>query len=136
MKRLRLLLVLISLIALGAMATPVSADRGSWNNWHVHDGTLTPYTDASGLTHRGVVFFPQIWPNYANDPTLWAYCTDATDKGLVGGTGGSKGAAGTCRNDYYIIHLQMNDSNAPAPAGWTALAPSGGLTVYYRLTPR
>jgi len=38
-KRLRLLLVLISLIALGAMATPVSADRGSWNNWHVHDGT-------------------------------------------------------------------------------------------------
>lgn len=113
----------------------MSADRGSWNNWHVHDGGTG--TDASGLTHRGLVFFPQIFgTSYATDPTLWAYCTDATDKALVGGDGGSKQAAGHCQNDLYIIHLQINASDAPAPAGWTALTPSGGFTVYYRLTPR
>jgi len=136
MRRLRLLVVLISLVALATGAAPVSADRGSWNNWHVHDGTVVPYTDASGLTHRGFVFFPQIWASYATDPTLWAYCTDATDKALVGGDGGSKGAAGHCQNDLYIIHLQINDSDAPAPAGWTGLTPSGGFTVYYHLTAR
>lgn len=136
MRKLRLLLVLTSLVATAVAPTAVSAERGSWNNWHVHDGTAVPFTDDSGLTHRGFVFFPQIWPTYATDPSLWAYCTDATDKGLVGGDGGSKQAAGHCQNEWYIIHLQVNASDAPAPAGWDALAPSGGFTVYYRLTPR
>lgn len=136
MKELRLLSVLISLIAMAVAPAAVSAERGSWNNWHVHDGTAVPFTDASGLTHRGLAFFPQIWATYAADPSLWAYCTDATDKGLVGGDGGAKQAAGTCQNELYIIHLQVNASDAPAPAGWTALAPSGGFTVYYRLTSR
>jgi hypothetical protein len=120
---------------------PASAERGSWNNWHVHDGTAVPYTDTSGLTHRGAVFFPAIFTGgntaaYIADPSLWAYCTDATDKALVGGDGGAKLAAGQCQNESHIIHLQIIASDAPAPTGWTALTPSGGFTVYYLLTPR
>lgn len=128
----------VAILAAALFVFPASADRGSWNNWHVHDGTAVPYTDASGLTHRGLAFFPTIFgSSYASTPSLWAYCTDATDKALVGGDGGSKLAAGHCENDLYIIHLQINASGAPAPAGWTALAPqANGFTVYYLLTPR
>lgn len=124
------------ILAAALFVFPASAERGSWNNWHVHDGTATPYTDASGLTHRGVAFFPQIWANYASDPSLWAYCTDATDKALVGGAGGAKSAAGQCQNELNIIHLQGIADGARAPIGWLPLAPSGGFTIYYRLTPR
>ena len=137
MRKLRLLLLLASLVAFVAAPAQVSAERGSWNNWHVHDGTAPPVTDATGLTHRGLVFFPQIFGSgYASTPSLWAYCTDATDKALVGGDGGAKEAAGTCRNELNIIHLKVIDSDAPSPTGWTALAPSGGFTVYYHLTAR
>jgi hypothetical protein len=120
---------------------PASAERGSWNNWHVHDGTTEVYTDASGLTHRGATFFPAIFTGgdtaaYIADPSLWAYCTDATDKALVGGDGGAKAGAGQCQNEDNIIHLQGVATGAPAPTGWTALAPSGGFTFYYLLTPR
>jgi hypothetical protein len=124
-------------------AFPASADRGSWNNWHVHDGTSIPTVDATGLTHRGAVFFPAIFSvstaTYIATPSLWAYCTDATDKNLVGGDGGAKAAAGQCRNDLYIIHLQAVATGDPAPDGWTSLSPGAtflGYTVYYRLTPR
>ena len=137
-KRLRLLLVLASLVAFVAAPAQVSAERGSWNNWHVHDGTAPPVTDATGLTHRGVVFFPQIFgSSYVSDPALWAYCTDATDKALVGGDGGAKHAAGTCRNEQHIIHLLWVDADAPGPEGWSTLTLDGGTTtLYYRLTPR
>lgn len=136
MKTLRLLLVLASLVAFVAAPAQVSAERGSWNNWHVHDGQTG--TDATGLVHRGVVFFPQIFgPTYASTPSLWAYCTDATDKSLVGGDGGAKDAAGTCRNEQYIIHLLWGDADAPGPAGWSTLSLNGGTTtLYYRLTAR
>lgn len=127
----------VAVMAAALFVFPASAERGSWNNWHVHDGTAVPVTDATGLTHRGLAFFPQIFGSgYASTPSLWAYCTDATDKALVGGPGGAKQAAGHCQNESYIIHLQVNASDAPAPTGWTALTPSGGFTVYYRLTPR
>jgi len=135
MRRLRLLLVLISLVALAAAAAPVSADRGSWNNWHVHDGAAVPFTDASGLRHEDLSIWPLIWPDYPSDESPVVYCTDGAEKALVGGDGGSKLAAGTCRNDLYIIPIQLNASDAPAPAGWMAL-PLGGVTLYYRLTPR
>ena len=46
--------------ALAAAAGPAGADRQSFNNWHVHDGG-TGTTDATGLTHRGVAFFPAIF---------------------------------------------------------------------------
>jgi len=134
MRKLRLLLVLTSLVVVAAAPGPVSAERGSWNNWHVHDGGSG--TDANGLRHAGLVFFPEIWPTYASDPSLWAYCTDATDKALVGGDGGAKSAAGHCQNDLYIIHLQIIANDAQAPAGWTALTPGPTFTTYYRLTPR
>jgi hypothetical protein len=46
--------------ALAAATGPARADRQSFNNWHVHDGG-TGTTDATGLTHRGVAFFPAIF---------------------------------------------------------------------------
>ncbi len=130
-----------AVLAAAVLVYPASADRGSWNNWHVHDGTAVTYTDASGLTHRGAAFFPTIFTGgntaaYIANPSLWAYCTDATDKGLVGGDGGAKLAAGHCENESYIIHLQSNANDAPAPAGWTALTPGPAFTFYYLLTPR
>ena len=126
----------VAVMAAALFVFPAGAERGVWNNWHVHDGG-SGTVDSTGLTHRGLVFFPQIFGSgYASTPSLWAYCTDATDKALVGGDGGAKQAAGQCQNESYIIHLQVNASNAPAPTGWTALTPSGGFTVYYRLTPR
>ena len=122
-------------LAAAILVYPASAERGSWNNWHVHDGGSG--TDSTGLTHRGLVFFPQIFGSgYASTPSLWAYCTDATDKALVGGDGGAKAAAGQCRNEDNIIHLQIMPSDAQAPVGWMSLPPSGGNTVHYLLTPR
>ena len=145
-RRLRILRLSVAAALVAAFfaypATAVaSADRGSWNNWHVHDGTAVPYTDASGLTHRGAVFFPAIFTGgnvaaYVADPSLWAYCTDATDKGLVGGDGGAKSAAGQCENELNIIHLQGIATGDPVPTGWTAAATSGDFTWYYLLTPR
>ncbi|MCA1681004.1 MAG: hypothetical protein LC777_19725 [Actinobacteria bacterium] len=125
-----------AVLVAAVLVYPASADRGSWNNWHVHDGGSG--VDSTGLTHRGLTtIFPQIFAGYnASTPSLWAYCTDATDKSLVGGDGGAKLAAGHCQNESYIIHLQNIASDAPAPAGWTALTPSGGFTFYYLLTPR
>lgn len=143
MRKLRLLLILISLVALAAAPAPVSAERGSWNNWHVHDGGSG--TDANGLRHAGLVLsiFGDIWPTYSTTtPSLWAYCADATDKSLVGGDGGAKVIAGFCQNELYIIHLQAIANDAPAPSlssGWSPLTPSAtfvGFTVYYKLTPR
>ncbi len=128
------------LLAAFALATAASADRGSWNGWHVHDGTSPPYTDASGLTHRGVAIFPDIFTGgnaaaYIADPSLWAYCADATDKVLLpNGQNGSKSAAGMCQNEDSIIHLLAVPSGQSPPAGWTLIP--GTTTGYYRLTPR
>src|SRR5687768_12835485 len=83
-------------------AFPASAERGSWNNWHVHDGRTSLGVDSTGLRHSGLAFFPAIFgTSYATTPSLWAYCTDATDKALVGGEGGAKQAAGHCENDQH-----------------------------------
>jgi hypothetical protein len=140
MRRLRALLILSALLALALAPAPVNADRTSWNNWHVHDGTAVPYTDATGLTHRAASIFPTILgvssATYIADPSLWAYCTDATDKSLVGGDGGAKGNAGHCQNDSYIIHLQGIAAGDQVPNGWTAAGVIGGYTIYYKLTPR
>jgi hypothetical protein len=119
-----------------AAATTLTADRGSWNGWHVHDGTAPPYTDETGLTHTGLAIFPQIFEDYATTPSLHAYCPDGVDKGLVGGDGGSKEASGICQNEDNLIHVQINANGAPSPAGWIALPLRPGFTFYYRLTPR
>jgi len=124
-----------------AAAASMTANRGSWNNWHVHDlaPPAEPYTDANGLRHEDYNIWPAIWPDYPSDESPVVYCTDGAEKALVGGDGGSKLAAGTCRNELYIIHIQLNASDAPAPAepsGWTALPLGNGFTLYYRLTPR
>lgn len=122
-----------------AAAAPMNANRGSWNNWHVHDlpyGT-EPYTDAEGLVHKDYDIWPVIWPDYPSAQSPVVYCIDGAEKLLVGGDGGSKMASGTCRNDLYIIQIRLNASDAPAPSGkWTPLPLGNGLTFYYRLTPR
>ncbi len=137
MRRLGVFVTLVLMTAL--FAFPASADRGSWNNWHVHDGGNNT-VDSTGLTHRSLSIFPAIFgASYATTPSLWAYCTDATDKQLVGGDGGAKAAAGHCENDSYIIHLQAIVTGDPAPEGWTSLSPNApfvGFTLYYLLTPR
>jgi len=134
--RLSVVAVLVAALFVYPASIAASAARGSWNNWHVHDGTAVPYTDASGLTHRGFSLFPFIFPTYVSDTTLWAYCPDATDKALVGGDGGAMSVAGVCQNELNIIHLQGIATGAPAPAGWTAATTSSGFTYYYLLTPR
>src|SRR5438552_17076573 len=73
--------------ALAAAAGPAGADRQSFNNWHVHDGGKG-ITDATGLTHRGVAFFPAIFTGgdvaaYKTNPSLLVYCPNATDKKLI-----------------------------------------------------
>ena len=134
--RLSVVAVLVAALFVYPASIAASADRGSWNNWHVHDGG-SGTVDSTGLTHRGLVFFPQIFGSgYASTPSLWAYCTDATDKALVGGDGGAKSAAGQCQNELNIIHLQGIATGSPAPAGWTALTPGVAFTFYYLLTPR
>jgi hypothetical protein len=127
----------------GALATAASmtAHRGSWNGWHVHDLPYgsAQYTDETGLRHEDYNIWPVIWPDYPSDDSPVVYCIDGAEKALVGGDGGSKLAAGTCRNDRYIIQIQLNASDAPAPAegsGWTALPLGNGFTLHYRLSPR
>jgi hypothetical protein len=144
MKRLLVSLVAAGLLA-GFTAGVVSADRGVWNNWHVHDGyTLTgtlPYTDANGLTHYGVSFGPQLFTGgdvaaYKADPQLWMYCPNATMKMLLG-TSASDNAvlyAGNCVNATTIIHLRLDPGN-PMPSGWSSIL-FGGTTFYYMLTSR
>ena len=142
------------------LAAAIGSDRIAAGPWYVQPDSLLPSGEAhvrNLLAGRAVVRefgpvsrvayvpdsfghpaqFPQIFAGYsASTPSLWAYCTDATDKALVGGDGGAKLAAGQCQNESYIIHLQSIASDAPAPAGWTGLTPSGGFTFYYLLTPR
>jgi len=95
-----------------------------------------------------VVFFPRIFGSgYASNQSLWAYCTDATDKSLVGGDGGAMLVSGQCRNENNIIHLKGVETGSPAPTGWTAVrnaddslftiaSGAAWFNVYYRLTPR
>ena len=123
------------------LAAPASADRGSWNGWHVHDGTAVPYTDADGLTHRGVAIFPGIFTGgnsaaYIADPSLWAYCPNATDKGLLGDgvVDGSKSTAGVCMNESTVIHLLSVPVGQSPPKGWSPIP--GSSTGYYLLTPQ
>jgi hypothetical protein len=140
MKRLLVSLAAVGLLV-GLAAGPVSADRGTWNNWHVHDGQTnpdgSPWTDANGLTHYSVAFFPTILgvdlATYGADP---AYCPNATMKMLLG-TSASDNAvayAGNCVTATTIIHLRVNPGN-PAPSGWLTFV-SGPTTFYYMLTSR
>jgi hypothetical protein len=124
-----------------ALAASMTENRGSWSGWPVHDLPYgsPQYTDENGLRHEDYNIWPVIWPDYPSEESPVVYCTDGAEKNLVGGDGGSKFAAGTCRNDRYIIQIQRNASDAPAPverSGWTALSIGDGTTLYYRLTPR
>ena len=77
MKKFHAFAGIVATLALAAIgAAPAGAERGSYSNWHVHDGGTG--VDANGLVHRPAAFFPSILPgDYAQDP---AYCPDATDK--------------------------------------------------------
>lgn len=110
-----------------ALAPPAAAERTVYNNWHVHSGQPG---------QAPAVFFPSIFgAGYTSTPSLWAHCPDATDKLLVGGTGGKKLASGICMNDLYIIHLKGVPTGSPAPA-WNVATVTSGYTIYYKLTAR
>jgi len=124
-------------------AASMIANRGSWNGWHVHDLDYDHpdkgFTDENGLRHEDYDIWPFIWPGYPSEEYPVVYCIDGAEKLLVGGDGGSKLAAGTCRNDFYIIQIKVNDSDAPGPSarsGWTEFPLGNGFTLYYRLTAR
>jgi hypothetical protein len=129
----------VAMFALAAAtAGSAAADRGAFNNWHVHDGGSG--TDESGLVHRGLALFPAILTGgdvaaYLTDP---AYCPDATDKFLLpNGANGEFPAAGICMTNAYIIHLRAIPSGDPVPSGWQASGfLVGGAEVYYQLTAR
>jgi hypothetical protein len=143
------LLLLASCLAALAVAAPNAlAERGSYNNWHVHDGG-TGNTDAAGLTHRGVAFFPAIFTGgdvaaYKSNPSLLVYCPNATDKTLLhdGEILGENLRDGVCMNDLYIIHLKsVPDADVgQVPEGWTQVfhetVAGTGYTTFYMLTPR
>lgn len=113
-----------------AVASPVSAERLSFNNWHVHNGL------PGG---RPAVFFPAILglslSDYQADPSRWAYCPNATDKPLLGDgiVDGSKSAAGVCMNETTVVHILAVGADQTPPAGWTQIP---GSSAYYRLTMR
>lgn len=128
-------------VALGitaVAAAPAGADRGAYKNWHVHDGGAG--TDANGLVHRGVVFFPAILTGgnvgaYLEDP---AYCPDATDKlTLPAGTNGEFPLVGQCQTNSFIIHLRAIPTGDAVPPGYQSTGwATGGAAVYYALTAR
>ena len=126
----------LGLAAVGA--TPAGADRGTYNNWHVHDGGSG--TDADGLVHRGLAFFPAILTGgdvsaYLQDP---AYCPDATDKlTLPAGTNGEFPLVGDCFTNAFVIHLRAIPTGNTVPPGYQSTGrTTGGAVVYYTLTPR
>src|SRR5215211_3313591 len=108
-------------------AAPAGADRGSYLNWHVHDGGSG--VDASGLVHRGLAFFPAILTGgdvgaYLQDP---AYCPDATDKlTLPAGTNGQFPIVGVCMTDAFVIHLRAVSTGGSAPAGYQSTGATTG----------
>ena len=124
-------------------------DRKSFNNWHVHDGG-NGFTDATGLTHRGVGPFAKIFTGgdvaaYKSNPDLHAYCPNATDKTLLHDEElpGEHLRDGNCINALYIIHLKSvpEADVEQVPDGWT-LVPNFQETVagtvyktFYLLTP-
>jgi hypothetical protein len=119
-----------AVVAALAAAAPASADRDVFTNWHVHNGL------PGG---RPAVFFPTILgvslADYQADPSLWAYCPDATDKVLLpNGANGSKTAAGVCMNDTTVIHIMTVEPGQSAPENWSPIPNTS--TGYYRLTPR
>lgn len=120
-----LFLTLVLVAGLLASAGPAFAGRD--DNWHWHDGI-----------EAGVVFFPEILgqtvAEYLLDP---AYCTDATDKALLGPTGINANQvlnAGHCQTSTTIIHIWRNPG-LPTPNGWTAIT-FGGSAFYHLLTAR
>lgn len=133
---------LAGMVAAAALATigvgSALAERGSYNNWHVHDGGSG--TDASGLVHRGLVFFPAILTGgdvgaYLQDP---AYCADATDKlTLPAGTNGEFPLVGQCQTNALVIHLRAVPAGEAVPPGYQSTGwITGGAVVYYELTAR
>ena len=138
MKKLQAIAGIAVALGLALAVAPASADRGSYNNWHVHDGGSG--TDANGLVHRGVVFFPAILAGgngdlYKQDP---AYCPDATDKlTLPAGTNGEFPLVGQCQTNAFVIHLRAVPAGDTVPPGYESTGwTTGGAVIYYTLTAR
>jgi hypothetical protein len=90
-----------AVLAALATAAPASADREVFANSDVHSGLPGA---------RPAAFFPAILgvslAEYQAEPSLWAYCPDATDKVLLpNGANGSKQGVGVCMNGSTVIHI-------------------------------
>jgi hypothetical protein len=139
MKNLQAFAGIAAALGLAAVAAaPAAAERGAYNNWHVHDGGSG--VDASGLVHRGLAFFPAILTSgdvgaYLHDP---AYCPDATDKlTLPAGTNGEFPLVGVCTTNALVIHLRAIPAGDRVPPGYQSTGlTTGGAVVYYTLTAR
>ncbi|MDQ3992475.1 MAG: hypothetical protein M3229_02330 [Actinomycetota bacterium] len=137
MKKLQTLVgIALALGPAAVAAAPAAAERGSYNNWHVHDGRSG--VDANGLVHRGLAFFPDILTGgdvgaYLQDP---AYCPDATDKlTLPAGSNGQFPLVGNCFTDAFVIHLRAIPAGHTIPPGYVSTgSTTGGAVVYYALT--
>src|SRR5881392_2183235 len=133
MRNLQAVVAIAAVLSLAAVAaTPAGADRGAYNNWHVHDGGSG--TDANGLVHRGLAFFPAILTGgdvaaYLQDP---AYCPDATDKlTLAAGTNGEFPLVGQCQTNAFVIHLRAIPAGDAVPPGYQSTGrTTGGAIVY------
>ena len=133
------LVVIVAALGLAAVgAVPALAERGSYDNWHVHDGGSG--TDANGLVHRGLAFFPAILTGgdvgaYLQDP---AYCPDATDKlTLPAGSNGEFPLVGVCETNALVVHLRAIPAGDAVPPGYQSTGwTTGGAVVYYALTAR
>ncbi|MBA3401158.1 MAG: hypothetical protein H0U05_04125 [Actinobacteria bacterium] len=136
MRKLQALAGIAAAIGLAAtfVAAPAAAERGSYNNWHVHDGGSG--VDANGLVHRPAAFFPSILlGDYSQDP---AYCPDATDKLLLpAGSNGQFPLVGVCTTNAFVIHLRAVPAGGAVPPGYQSTGwTTGGAVVYYMLTAR
>lgn len=83
-------------------------------------------------------FFPGILDEsvavYLEDP---AACPDATDKALLpNGSNGRFLRAGICMTSTEVIHLRSSLGAIQPPASFTFWSTSGGVSTYYKLTPR
>jgi hypothetical protein len=138
MKTMQAIAAITTALGLAVAAAPAGAARGSYLNWHVHDGGSG--TDPSGLVHRGLAFFPAILTGgdvaaYLQDP---AYCPNATDKlTLPAGTNGQYPIVGVCMTNAFVIHLRAVPAGGSVPAGYQPTgASTAGASVYYVLTER
>ena len=127
----------LGLAAVGAV--PALAERGSYNNWHVHDGGSG--TDANGLVHRGLAVLPghpggrRCGRLLAGPGVLPGRNRQADPAG--GNEWGVPARRPGARRIRLLIHLRAIPAGDTVPPGYQSTGwVTGGAVVYYTLTAR